>query len=85
MSQIDKETCAASTLTVSLKPKAKPGPFRKKVTLYTNDTSAPVVEIPIVGEVLAPKSRFMETKLWLQSKDKRVGLFCISFTVYARL
>lgn len=55
MSLIDKETCAASTLTVSLKPKAKPGPFRKKVTLYTNDPSAPVVEIPIVGEVLAPK------------------------------
>ena len=50
MSLIDKETCAASTLTVSLKPKAKPGPFRKKVTLYTNDPSAPVIEIPIVGE-----------------------------------
>ena len=46
---------AAATLTVSLKPMAKPGLFRKKVTLYTNDPSAPVVEIPIVGEVLAPK------------------------------
>ena len=34
----------------ALKPMAKPGPFRKKVTLYTNDPSAPVVEIPI-GEV----------------------------------
>jgi len=46
---------AAATLAVSLKPMAKPGPFRKKVTLYTNDPSAPVVEIPIVGEVIAPK------------------------------
>lgn len=46
---------AAATLTVALKPMAKPGPFRKKVTLYTNDPSAPVVEIPIAGEVLAPK------------------------------
>ena len=41
----------SATLTVSLGPIAKPGPFRKKVTLYTNDPSAPVVEIPIVGEV----------------------------------
>jgi len=46
---------AAATLTVALKPMAKPGPFRKKVTLYTNDPSAPVVEIPIVGEVMASK------------------------------
>lgn len=46
---------AAATLTVSLKPMAKPGPFLKKVTLYTNDPSAPVVEIPIVGEVMASK------------------------------
>ncbi len=46
---------AAATLTVALKPMATPGLFRKKVTLYTNDPSAPVVEIPIVGEVLAPK------------------------------
>lgn len=46
---------AAATLTVSLKPMAKPGPFRKKVTLYTNDPSAPVVEIPIVGEVAEAK------------------------------
>ncbi len=45
----------SATLTISLGPMAKPGPFRKKVTLYTNDPSAPVVEIPIVGEVLAPK------------------------------
>lgn len=49
------EPGAAATLAVSLKPMAKPGPFPKKVTLYTNDPSAPVVEIPIVGEVMAPK------------------------------
>ena len=46
---------AAATLTVALKPMAKPGPFRKKVTLYTNDPAAPVVEIPIVGEVVEVK------------------------------
>ena len=46
---------AAATLTVALKPMAMPGPFRKKVTLYTNDPSAPVVEIPIVGEVMVAK------------------------------
>ena len=46
---------AAATLTVSLGPIAKPGPFRKKVTLYTNDLSVPVVEIPIVGEVVETK------------------------------
>lgn len=45
----------SATLTVSLGPMAKPGPFRKKVTLYTNDPSAPVVEIPIVGEVAEAK------------------------------
>ena len=41
----------SATLTVSLGKIAKSGLFRKKVTLYTNDPSAPVVEIPIVGEV----------------------------------
>ena len=45
----------SATLTVSLGPMAKPGPFRKKVTLYTNDPAAPVVEIPIVGEVAEAK------------------------------
>ncbi len=46
---------AAATLTVSLMPMPKAGTFRKKVTLYTNDPSAPVVEIPIVGEVAEAK------------------------------
>lgn len=46
---------AAVTLTVSLGKIARPGPFRKKVTLYTSDPSAPVVELPIVGEVIEAK------------------------------
>ena len=47
----------SATLTVSLGHMAKPGPFRKKVTLYTNDPAAPVVEIPIVGEVVEAKAK----------------------------
>ena len=41
----------SATLTVSLGKIAKSGPFRKQVTLYTNDPTAPVIEIPVVGEV----------------------------------
>lgn len=44
-----------ATLTVSLGPMARPGKFRKKVTLTTNDPAAPVIEIPIVGEVAEAK------------------------------
>lgn len=45
----------SATLTVSLGPMARPGKFRKKVTLTTNDPAAPVIEIPIVGEVAEAK------------------------------
>ena len=45
----------SATLAVTLGPMAKQGSFRKKVTLTTNDPSAPVIEIPIVGEVSEAK------------------------------
>ena len=57
----------SATLTVSLKPMAKAGPFRKKVTLYTNDPSAPVVEIPIVGEVAEAKVKEQGGDVVIQS------------------
>lgn len=53
----------SATLTVSLGKIAKPGPFRKKVTLYTNDPAAPVVEIPIVGEVTEAKVEERENEV----------------------
>ena len=46
---------SSATLTVSLGPMARPGPFCKKVTLTTNDPTAPIIEIPIVGEVAEAK------------------------------
>lgn len=53
----------SAALTVTLGPMAKPGPFRKKVTLTTNDPAAPVIEIPIVGEVAETKVEERENEV----------------------
>ena len=57
----------SATLTVSLGKIAKPGPFRKKVTLYTNDPAAPIVEIPIVGEVAEAQVEERENEVVIQN------------------
>ena len=41
----------SSVLRVEFNPGAKPGPFRKTVTLYSNDPVSPVLIIPLVGSV----------------------------------
>ena len=41
----------SSVLRVELNPGANPGPFRKAVTLYSDDPKCPVLILPLTGAV----------------------------------